>query len=129
MERVLVDDLLARDDGRPSISRPTSNEVPPMSVAITLRWPARAASTATPLIPPAGPEPSSRIGRRARVLDVGDAAVGLHHQQPPGEAGVAQPVGEPVEIRDRGGADVRVDHRGDRALVLTLARRGLRRTG
>ena len=44
--------------GRPSTTSPMSKEVPPMSVATTLRSPLAAASAATPVSPAVGPESS-----------------------------------------------------------------------
>ncbi len=40
------------------MTRPISKEVPPISVATTLRWPLAGASAATPVSPAVGPESS-----------------------------------------------------------------------
>jgi hypothetical protein len=45
-----------------------------------------------------GSEQADRIG--PGMLNVGDAAVALHHEQPAAEAGLAQPADQAVEIVD-----------------------------
>jgi hypothetical protein len=63
LERVLVEDLLAASSGAESMTSPTSNDVPPMSVAMTFGCPLAAAMNAVPARPPAGPEPIVVSGR------------------------------------------------------------------
>ncbi|SLH35731.1 Uncharacterised protein [Mycobacteroides abscessus subsp. abscessus] len=57
--------VTALTTGLPSMTRPTSKLVPPMSEVMMLRWPSCAARCWEPSTPPVGPLPSSSTPRWA----------------------------------------------------------------
>ncbi len=125
MEGVLLHHLLAGDHGA-AVDQQADLERGPAHVGRDHVCVAGAGGQQRDAADPAGGARADQLDRaRACVRDVGDAAVGLHHEQLAGESGLAQPVGEAVKVGDRRRTDVGIDHGGDGALVLTLTRRGL----
>jgi hypothetical protein len=126
VERVLVHHLLAGHDGT-AVDHQADLERGPAHVSCDHVGVPGAGGQHRDAADPAGRARADQLDRTgASVGDVGNAPVGLHHQQLTGEPRPAQPVSQAIEIRHRSRADVGIDHRGHRALVLTLAGSGLR---
>ena len=118
----------SRSRGRPSAIRQGLAVVPPMSKAITSRWPAAR--------PKRGRQrPGGRAGldhpHRALARDLGGrhAAARLHDEERRCEAARASAASSRAEVAPRPAADVGVDHRGRGPLVLADHRARPRRRG